>query len=246
MIVQALGSEKMRTRFKIFIIIFILTVFGAFILSSDLFSLKNIYVTGNKTVPKDDIIRLSDLQYGQNVFRINKKKIIKNIFLSPKVKAVRIKRILPSSISIDIIERQTLALIPYLGSYLNIDDEAMIIEVSGMSIETSVPVVEGFKFNDFKIGEILSIDNSEQLDITLKLIRAMENSELIGEISLINIEDMNNILLTTRTGTKILMCNNKIDYKISMVKTIMEDLLKNNEKGTIDMRHEGNPIFKRD
>ena len=236
----------MRTRFKIFIIIFIFVIFGAFILSSELFSLKNIYVTGNKTVPKDDIVRLSNLQYGQNVFRMNKKKIIRDIFENPKIKAARIKRILPSSVSLDIIEREAIALIPYLGSYLNIDEEAMIFEVSGTSQNMNAPVIEGFSFNDFKIGEVLKIDNSEQLDIALKISNALKNSKLNEDISIINLEDLENILLITRTGIRIYLCNNNIDYKIRMAKTIIEDLLKNNEKGIIDMRHDGNPIFKRD
>lgn len=236
----------MRVWFKIFIMVLIISIFGAFILSSDLFSLKNIYVTGNKTVPKDDIIRLSNLQYGQNIFRINKKKIVKNIFDSPKIKAIRIKRILPSSLSLDLVEREAVALIPYLGSYLSIDEEALIIEVSGISEKTSVPVVEGFAFNDFKIGELLRIDNNEQLDIALKISKALKNSKLNEDVSIINIEDLNNILLTTRTGIRVYLCNNDIDYKIQLAKAIIEDLLKNNEKGIIDMRHDGNPIYKRD
>lgn len=226
--------------------VLIIAVFGAFILSSDLFSLKNIYVTGNKTVPKDDVIRLSNLQYGQNVFRINKKKIVKNIFDSPKIKAVRIKRILPSSLSLDLVEREAVALIPYLGSYLSIDEEAMIIEVGGISEKTSVPVVEGFAFNDFKIGEVLRIDSNEQLDAALEISKALKNSKFIEDVSMINIEDLDNIMLTTRTGIRVYLCNNDIDYKIQLAKAIVEDLIKNNEKGIIDMRHDGNPIYKRD
>lgn len=226
--------------------VLIIAVFGAFILSSDLFSLKNIYVTGNKTVPKDDVIRLSNLQYGQNVFRINKKKIVKNIFDSPKIKAVRIKRILPSSLSLDLVEREAVALIPYLGSYLSIDEEAMIIEVDGISEKTSVPIVEGFAFNDFKIGEVLRIDSNEQLDAALEISKALKNSKFIEDVSMINIEDLDNIMLTTRTGIRVYLCNNDIDYKIQLAKAIVEDLIKNNEKGIIDMRHDGNPIYKRD
>jgi cell division protein FtsQ len=236
----------MRTRFKVFIIILIFVAFGALVLSSELFTLKNIYVTGNKTVSNSDIIRLSNLQYGQNIFRMNKKKIIRSMFENPKVKAARIKRILPSSVSLDIIEREAIALVPYLGSYLNIDEEAMIFEVSGTSQNMNAPVIEGFSFNDFKIGEVLKIDNSEQLDIALKISNALKNSKLNEDISIVNIEDLENILLITRTGIRIYLCNSNIDYKIQMAKTIIEDLLKNNEKGIIDMRHDGNPIFKRD
>lgn len=234
----------MRIWFRIFIIIFLLVSIMVFTMSSDLFSLKNIYVTGNKTIPKDDIINLSKLQYGQNLFKMNKKKIIKNIFNNPKVKAVRIKRILPSGVSLDIIEREAIAVIPYLGSYLNIDDEALIIAVTGLSQETSIPIVEGFTFDDFKIGEIIKTDNNEQLELTMKILASLKNAGLNKDIDLINIKDVDNIELVTNSDIRIILCNNKLDYKIQMAKSIIEDLLKNDKKGIIDMRHEGNPIFK--
>ncbi|MCK9217236.1 MAG: FtsQ-type POTRA domain-containing protein [Firmicutes bacterium] len=234
----------MRTWFKGFIVILLLASALMFILSSELFSLKSIYVTGNKTITKNDIINLSQLQYGKNLFKVNKKKIVKSIFKNPKIKAVRIKRILPSSVSIDIIEREAIAIIPYLGSYLNIDDEALIIAVTGLSKETNIPIIEGFEFNDFKIGEMIKIDNKEQLDITMDILIALKDIDLSESIDLINVEDINNVKLITKEGINIIICNNDLLYKMQMAKSIIEDLLKNEKKGIIDMRHDGNPIFK--
>lgn len=234
----------MRTWFKLFIVILLLVSALMFALSSELFSLKSIYVTGNKTITKNDIINLSHLQYGKNLFKVNKKKIVKSIFQNPKIKAVRIKRILPSSVSIDIIEREAIAIIPYLGSYLNIDDEALIIAVTGLSKETDIPIIEGFEFNDFKIGETIKIDNEKQLDITMDLLIVLRDIELNESIDLINVEDIDNVRLMTKEDISIILCNNDLYYKMQMAKSIIEDLLKSEKKGIIDMRHDGNPIFK--
>lgn len=234
----------MRTKFKVFIGILIFASIMVFILSSDIFLLKNIYVTGNKTIPKDDIINLSGLQYGQNLFKMNKKKIYKNLFNNPKIKAIRIKRILPSSLSIDIIERVAVAAIPYLGSYLNIDEESLIIEVASLSQGTNIPVLEGLSFDDFKMGEEFKGDNDEQLEIVLRILTALKNAELSKEINLINIEDTDNIVLTSTSDISVILNNSNLDYKIQMAKLIIEDLIKNDKKGIIDMKHEGNPIFR--
>lgn len=215
-----------------------------FILSSDIFSLKNIYVTGNKTVSKDDIINLSGLQYGQSLFKMNKKKVYKNLFNNPKVKAIRIKRILPSSLSIDIIERVAVAAIPYLGSYLNIDEEALIIEVVSLSQETNIPILEGLSFDDFKIGEKFIANNDEQLRIALKILSALKTAELNKEINVINIEDTDSIELISNFDVSVILCNSNLDYKIQMAKLIIEDLKKRDKKGIVDMKHEGNPIFR--
>ena len=236
----------MRTSFKFLIIMLLLLAFGALILSSEFFSIKDIYVLGNNKVLKSNIISSSKIQYGQNIFRINKKSIMRGIFEDPRIKGVRVKRTLPSSIYLDVIEREVVALIPYLGSFLNIDDEAVITEITDIEGQREAPIVEGLEFNDFKIGEALEIENLEGLDVALKVVSALQHSKLHEETISVNIEDLDSIVITTRTGIRIYICDNKIDYRIQMAKEIVEDLLKSNEMGIIDMRHDGNPIFKRD
>lgn len=242
----SLRGEIMKSWFKVFVLILIIAALIAFLLSSDLFKIKNIYVTGNKTVPKDDIIKISNIQYSQNIFKLNSKKIIKGMFENPKIKAVRIKRVLPSSIALDIIEREGVALIPYLGSFINIDEETMIIEVISLETNLSLPKLLGITFDDFKIGEKLKIQNEDQMNMIMDTMKYLKNIEMIGMVATIDASDASNIIITTRNNIRIFLGNNKLDYKISMAKTIVEDLTKDNEIGTIDMRHEGNPIFKRD
>lgn len=236
--------KAVRRKFKVFIAVLFLAGAMVFILSSDIFSLKNIYITGNKTISKDDIINVSGLQYGQSLFKMNKKKIYKNLFKNPKIKAIRIKRILPSSLSLDIIERVAIASIPYLGSHLNIDEEALIIEVASLGKDTNIPVLKGLTFGDFKTGEIFKSDNDIQLGIALKILSALKIAGLDKDIIFINIEDIENIELVSGTGISVILCNSNLEYKIQMAKLIIEDLEKKGKKGIIDMKHEGNPIFK--
>ena len=57
--------------------------------------------------------------------------------------------------------------------------------------------------------------------------------------------DIQNIKISTKKGITIMLGNdNNIDYKVSFSKTILEDVSKKYLKGTIDMNHYGNPIFK--
>jgi cell division protein FtsQ len=236
--------NTVRVNFKVFLVLLLLAGIMVFIISSDIFSLKNIYVTGNKTIPKDVIINVTGLQYGQSLFKMNKKKIYKNLFNNPKVKAVRIRRILPSSLSLDIIERVAVASIPYLGSYLNIDEEALIIEVASLEKDKNVPVLEGLTFGDFKTGEIFKADNDIQLTIALEILSALKTAGLDKDIILINIGDTENIELTSNSGISVIICNSNLEYKIQMAKLIIEDLEKKEKEGIIDMKHDGNPIFK--
>lgn len=236
----------MKSLFKFFILVFIFGIIAAFLLSSELFQIKNIYVTGNKTVPKDEIIKLSNIKYNQNIFKLNRKEVIKGMFENPKIKAVRIKRVLPSSIALDIIEREGIALIPYLGSYINIDEETVIIEVVNLENKLNLPKVQGITFSDFKIGEKLKSENQDQLDTMMEVLNYIKNVKMTDIIETIDVGDSSNIIITTSNNIRVYLGNSKLDYKISMAKSIIEDLNNDNEVGIVDMRHEGNPIFKRD
>lgn len=235
----------MRVKFKYIILIFILCLCAVFILSSGFFSIKNIKVSGNKNVSEEAIIKLSDLKYGENIFRINKMRVIKTLFQEPRLKMINIRRSLPNTVIIDVIEREAIALVPYVGSYLNIDEEGIIIEISPSLKKSNLPIINGLKFDTFKLGEYLEIANKEQFDITKSIISEIKNTDLINEISTIDVSNIDNIQLTTVKGILLNMGSSKeIKGKMAFAKAIIEDVNKKQLKGTIDMSQDGNPVFK--
>ena len=239
------GGETMKIKFKHIVMIFLLLVFAAFLLSSKFFEIKNIHVYGIKNVSKEDVIRHSTLQYGANIFRINKKQAMLGIFASPYVKMIKIKRTLPNTVVIDIIEREVIAIIPYVGSFINIDGEGMVLKISGNESKEKLPIINGFKFDTFKIGERLNTDDDERFEVTVKLVQEIRTAGLVNIISEINVSDLDRIKLVTHNGIKVNFGNYKnLQYKISFAKAIIEDITSQKRKGTIEMSHEGNPIFK--
>ena len=131
----------MRGRFKYVVLLFIICIFTAFFLSSSFFQIKYLVVNGNNNVTREEIIKLSSIYYGENIFRINKRNSMKSIFQNPYVKMIKINRVLPDKVVIDIIERDIMAYVPYVGSYLNIDEEGMILEINPAIKRTDLPVV---------------------------------------------------------------------------------------------------------
>ncbi len=235
----------MKKRFKFIVFILIICLLAAFLLSSRLFEITRINVYGNKNVTADEIIRLSSIRPGQNIFRINIKKSMRSIFQDPYIKMIRIKRILPSTISIDIIEREAFALVPFVGSYLNIDDEGIIINISMAVDKPELPIINGLEFDTFKIGELLRVEDTNQLTVTVSTIREIIRADMMQKIKQVDVSDIYNIKLLTDTGIKLnLGDDRKLDNKMTFAKSIIEDLEKENLKGTVEMGHEGNPIYK--
>ena len=235
----------MRGRFKYVVLLFIICIFSAFFLSSSFFQIKYLVVNGNNSVTREEIIKLSAIYYGENIFRINKRNSMKSIFQNPYVKMIKINRVLPDRVVIDIIERDIMAYVPYVGSYLNIDDEGMILEINPAIKRTDLPVVRGLKFETFKVGEFLSVENEEQFSTTTQIIKVIKNAGMLDMVSEIDISDLTNIRLIIKEGIKAnLGSDDNMEYKISFAKSIIEDIIKQNLKGTIEMSHNGNPVFK--
>jgi cell division protein FtsQ len=234
----------MRGRFKYVVLLFIICIFTAFFLSSSFFQIKFIAVNGNKNVAREEIVKLSSIYYGENIFRINKKNSMKSIFQNPYVKMIKIRRIIPNKVVIDIIEREIMAYVPYVGSYLNIDEEGMILEINPAIKRPDLPVVKGLKFDTFKVGENLKIENKEQLSTTTLLIKEIKNAGMLSMVSEIDVADLSNIKLKIKEGIKAnLGGTDKLNYKINFARSIIEDIKKQNLKGTIEMGHKGNPVF---
>lgn len=235
----------MRGRFKYVVFMFIICIFAAFFLSSSFFQIKYIVVNGNKNVAREEIIKLSSIYYGENIFRINKRNSMKSIFQNPYVKMIKIKRAIPSRVIIDIIEREIMAYVPYVGSYLNIDEEGMILEIDPAIKHPDLPVVKGLEFETFKVGECLNIENKEQFSTVTMLIREIKNADMIKMVSEIDVADLSDIKLKIREGIQVnLGDTDNMNYKISFAKSIIEDAKKQNIKGTIEMGHKGNPVFR--
>jgi cell division protein FtsQ len=235
----------MTKTFKYILLLLLLAFTAAFLMTSTLFNTKTINVTGNNRVSQQEIIRISGLNYQQNIFRINTKETMKNIFQSPYVEKIKIRRGLPNIINIDIIEREPIVLVPYVGSYLYVDSQGIVVEINASIEGMKLPVIKGLKFNTFKLGEEIKVENKLQLTSVIKLINEIKKAGLNQEISEINAEDILNLKFTTKSGIKVnLGDDSNINTKIPLAKAILQDLGSKKLKGTVEMGHKGNPVFK--
>jgi cell division protein FtsQ len=235
----------MRKTFKYILFLLLLAFTAAFLMTSTLFNIKTINVTGNNRVSQQEIIRLSGLTYQQNVFKINTKETMKNIFQSPYVEKIKIRRGLPNIINIDIIEREPIVLVPYVGSYLYVDSEGIVVEINSSVEGMNLPKINGLKFNTFKLGEEIKVEDKLQLTSVIKLINEIKKAGIIQEIAEINAENILNLKLKTKSGIKInLGDDSNINTKIPVAKAILQDLSSKKLKGTVEMGHKGNPVFK--
>ncbi len=234
-----------KSRILISVILLFLTA-SIIIFFTGIFNIKTIDVVGNATVPKDEIINNSGLEYGKNIFLFFEKTAIRGIFKDAYIKLVKIDRKLPSKVVISVIERIAAFKIPYVGSNVILDEEGVVLEVLPIGGEIfDLPVVVGLRFSDFKVGESLTVENKTALDTLMKVIKEIRPSDLLQGMTKIDITDINNVSLSYRDGNTILLGEPvDIAYKLSFAKSILEDIKKKNRRGIIDFSNNGEPVFK--
>ncbi len=75
----------------------------------------------------------------------------KTLEKSPYIASAKISAKLPHTMRITIKERKARGYVPYMGSYLYIDEEGRVLEVAGICRD-ALPLVKGLKFDSFTEG----------------------------------------------------------------------------------------------
>lgn len=97
-------KKKANRRLIFYLSIFFLLISLIVYLQSPLSNVQTIDISGNTLLTDEEIISLSNLSTGTNMWSINKKKNIKQIEEHVAIKEVKIQRVLPRKISIDVTE----------------------------------------------------------------------------------------------------------------------------------------------
>lgn len=209
---------------KVVIIIIILLTTMILTMLSPLFNIKEIKVIGNNKISSEQIISLSNILIGENTYRINKISVKNKIKENAYIENVEIKRNLPSQLEIKVEERVSTFMIEYINSYVYINNQGYMLEISNEKL--SIPILKGIKTsqNDIAEGKRLCNEDLEKLSMVLKIMEISNVNGIDNLITQINISDENNYTLTMEEGQKIVYlgdCSN-LSTRILTLKAILE------------------------
>jgi cell division protein FtsQ len=236
-------KKIIRRRFFIFSILLIITSIAlAFNLKT--FDIKEILVKNNVKVGKDDIIKLSYINIGENIFYVSFYKGEKSILSNPYIKTVKLRRKLPSSIEISVTERNEAVYFQNGSSFYVLDETGVFLrkgstapnlfKIQGLDNKVSFENNK-VSFKDTRYSEeiekfcILNSSNSSKYKF-----KAVDISSLV-DIKLF----INNMEIRLGSDDNLL---NKLNTAIN----IMDKEGISMEKGYIDVSFSGNPVFHLD
>lgn len=253
---ELIQEKKKKNKKKKFIkrILKILTLFviliGGFVfaLTSPIFNIIQIDVEGNEIISSDTIISISELELEQNIFKFNTREIEENIKQNPYVESVKIDRVFPNKIKINIEERQKKFSLSFLNTYAYLNSQGYILEISEDKQE--MPVIIGASTPEENIvpGSRLEIKDLEKLEIAIKIVDVFKEKELDKKISSIDISNSNDYIVNIEEEKKIIHLGDGTDLSNKVLYVIvMLEQEKNNEGDCYingDLNNNFQPYFR--
>lgn len=159
--------RRKRKRIKKILMLFILllSICITLCLKHPYFNIKNIEVSGNRNISSKEIVDLSRLFKGNNIFYINVRNGENNILSNPYISEVQIKRKLPATVQINIKEREALFYNAKDNKYFIVDKNGVVLQkkddIKGMHLVK----LDGFDYDKSEIGKVLKNDDKSKIDI---------------------------------------------------------------------------------
>lgn len=192
-----------------------------FLLTSPIFAIEGISVSGNEKVTSDEIISTSGILYGDNIMKIDKFSIMNKISEIPYVKDIIIKRNWPNQVNMIIEEKEPISEVVFYGSKLLLDEEGYVLEVVTDDLEKNLVILEGITAKSIKTGEILKCEEKEILESYLEILKILNNNDMLEEAQKLTLKD-DNILVHFNDGhVTNLVDTENLQYKILLLKEII-------------------------
>ncbi|MGO3751438.1 MAG: cell division protein FtsQ/DivIB [Peptoniphilaceae bacterium] len=225
------------TKIFSFILLGIIIIF--FLNKLGFFNVNSIEVVGNKDVSKSEIIKRSSFEIGNNFFDISKKNRETDINSIPKIKESKIKFYIGGKIKILVTEREPIMQINNYTDYYIIDNEFRLIDILNKPL-VDCKYLYGINVNKVKLGDYL-LKKEEKKKTFLKAL--FKSQTIFKEIEKIELKNKK-VLLSNKDNLEIDFGSyNDIEYKLDMLKQILEDIRSSNRNiSKIYMEQGKNPV----
>jgi len=217
--------NKKKIVISIVIVLFLSICGTIYYLTTPVFNVASIEVYGNAKNSIDTYISLCGININEtNIFAFTDSSVMKRIKENPYVEEVRIERKLPNMLELHITERTIDYQINYLNSYVYLNNQGYILEIS--EEEKDVLIIDGLTSlsDNIKAGQRLSNEDLIKLDTILKVTNYLKYNNVKSKLTQIDANDEENYILEFAEEEKIAYIgdSSSITEKMTAVAKVLE------------------------
>lgn len=174
--------EKKRKKSKIspLIKLLILIVVGVglyFFASSSFFDVTEFEVKGNSYYSEDEILVMGNCKTGGNIFwGSNCSDIKSRLEKDAYMEKVKVRRILPDKISIELTERKQIAAVVYGDNYVVVDGSGIVLRKT--QVEPQITLLQGLTISKLEVGQTIEVEQKVQFRQIMEMLEIMEDSDM--------------------------------------------------------------------
>ncbi len=200
------------------------------------FKVTDIQVAGCQLYTSEQVIQASEIQMGDNLLLLSRSAAAARIRVTlPYVDEVRINRVLPGTVSIQVTETDAAFAVAAA------DGSTWLTDASGKLLEPAVegaadyPKLTGITAIDPKAGSQIETEQTGNLTVARHLLELLGETELVSKVTEINVEKTYDIRIWYGDQYEIrLGGSDELSYKLRYLLSIL-DQLDNPRGGIIDL-----------
>lgn len=231
---------------SILLFTFLISMLVMLCLKHPLFNISNIKAQNNNIVSSNELINLSGIYKGNNIFYINTSKSIQQILKNPYILSAKVERKLPNTIIISVEERATVFYGKRDTGFLVIDKTGIVLEERADIQNMKLIELIGFDYSKAEVSKKLSAADSRQLDFIASLVSVLKNDQKFMEgITSVDASDLYSLKIYYGNICIKLGGPEDLEKKLNTAANIMDrDEFKQAAKGGyIDVGYNGNPVY---
>lgn len=173
-------KRKRKNRVSLPVKLLIFAAFTAglyFFAASSFFDVTSFEVSGNSYYNKDEILIMGNCKTGENIFwGSGCKNIRTRLEKDAYMEEVKVKRILPDKIRIELKERKQVAAVVYGDSYVIIDRGGTVLRKS--TVPPKLPLIHGLTISKLEVGQPIEIEQKLNFRQTMEMVDTMEKNDM--------------------------------------------------------------------
>ncbi|HOV69838.1 MAG TPA: FtsQ-type POTRA domain-containing protein [Clostridia bacterium] len=230
---------KKAGRFTAFLLLPLLIAAGVF-LGSKYFKISYVSVSGNTTVPEEEILELAAVPHDLMIFMLDEDEVKERVERNPILKVIGVERIFPNKVRIHLVEREPRVELEFAGGFMILDSEAHILSIS-QTTESKLPLIRGVEPTAFVVGQALETDEDKKYALS-ELLKVLGSQDGFDKIKSIDLSDAKDIVVYHIPDFSIIYgLPYDLDLKANLANAIINDCEKQGiSGGRIDVRDAAN------
>jgi len=214
--------KSVYIRRRVLLLLLLMAIVIGICLFTPFFNIKHIEVTGNQTIATERITETTAITPQTNIFKVNKRKLRRQLLAIPEIEDARVRRKLPATIKVNVMETPAVLYAPYLTGYVSLSYTGRAISLFDDISDQNLIELTGLEIKNVDICKKISVQDTVKFDIILEAIGILHEKNLLGEIRSCHFDNLTDFHIYLTDGTKIMFGKTEdLAYKISVLDTIL-------------------------